>query len=134
MATMTLVHERSLASREYQAFQLLHIAFAVTPILAGLDKFFDLMVNWDIYVAPWIAHIAGNTHVFMMLVGVVEIIAGIIVAVRPRWGAYWVALWLCGIIIDLLSYPGFYDIALRDFGLMLGAIALGRLSESFSPV
>ena len=69
----------------------------------------------------------------MMLVGVVEIIAGVIVAVRPRWGAYLVALWLCGIVINLLSYPGFYDIALRDFGLMLGAIALGRLSENFSP-
>ncbi|HKT24241.1 MAG TPA: hypothetical protein VJR04_06530 [Terriglobales bacterium] len=133
MATMTVVHERSLGSREYQAFQLLHLAFAVAPILAGLDKFFDLMVNWDHYLAPWIAHIVGNTHGFMMLVGVVEIIAGVIVAVRPRWGAYLVALWLCGIVINLLSYPGFYDIALRDFGLMLGAIALGRLSENFSP-
>jgi hypothetical protein len=133
MATMTVVHERSFASREYQAFQLLHVAFAIAPILAGLDKFFDLMVNWDMYLAPWIAHIVGNTHGFMMFVGAVEIIAGIIVAVRPRWGAYLVALWLCGIIINLLSYPGFYDIALRDFGLMLGAIALGRLSENFSP-
>lgn len=114
MATMTVVHERSLGSREYQAFQLLHLAFAVAPILAGLDKFFDLMVNWDHYLAPWIAHIVGNTHGFMMLVGVVEIIAGVIVAVRTRWGAYLVALWLCGIVINLLSYPGFYDIALRD--------------------
>ena len=131
MATMAVVHEKSFANPTYQAFQLLHFGFTVAPILAGLDKFMDLMVNWDMYLAPWIAHIVGNTHGFMMFAGVVEIVAGIIVAVRPRWGAYLVALWLIGIIINLLSLSGYYDIALRDFGLLLAALALGRLAEHY---
>jgi len=86
------------------------------------------MTNWDRCVAPWIARIVDNTHAFMYAIGAVEIIAGIVVAFKPRWGAYIVALWLLGIIVNLLNYPGFYDIALRDFGLLLGALALGRLS------
>lgn len=131
MATMTVAHERPISNPIYQAFQLLHFGFTVAPILAGLDKYFDLMVNWDMYVAPWIARIVGNTHAFMMFVGAVEIIAGIIVAVRPRWGAYLVALWLLGIIVNLLSFSGYYDIALRDFGLLLAALALGRLSDHY---
>ena len=89
------------------------------------------MTNWDRYVAPWIARIVGNAHIFMYAIGAVEIIAGIAVAFKPRWGAYIVALWLLGIIVNLLSYPGFYDVALRDFGLLLGALALGRLSEVY---
>jgi len=89
------------------------------------------MTNWDRYVAPWIARIVGNAHTFMYAIGAVEIIAGIVVACKPRWGAYVVALWLLGIIVNLLSYPGFYDTALRDFGLLLGSLALGRLSEVY---
>ena len=114
--------------RTYQAYQILRFAFTVAPILFGLDKFLNVMTNWDRYVAPWIARIVDNTHAFMYAIGAVEIIAGIVVAFKPRWGAYIVALWLLGIIVNLLNYPGFYDIALRDFGLLLGALALGRLS------
>jgi len=115
-----------------QAYQILHFGFIVAPLLAGLDKFANLLTNWEQYVAPWVVRIVGNAHAFMYIVGVTEIAAGILVAVRPRWGAYVVALWLLGIIINLLSYPGFFDIALRDFGLLLGAVALGRLSEVYA--
>jgi len=115
----------------YQAYKILHIGFTVAPILFGLDKFLNLMVTWDKYLAPWIVRIVGNAHRFMYLVGVIEIIAGIAVAVKPRWGAYIVALWLLGIIFNLVTYPGFYDVALRDFGLLLAALALGRLSQVY---
>ena len=115
-----------------QAYQLLHVAFVVAPILAGLDKFFHALVNWDQYLAPWIAGLSPiPAHSLMLIVGVIEIIAGLIVAFAPRIGAWIVFAWLWAIIINLLSYPGFYDIALRDFGLSLGALALARLSEDF---
>jgi hypothetical protein len=131
MATMAQTVSRSEMDSSRQAYQILHFAFTVAPILFGLDKFLNVMTNWDRYVAPWIARIVGNAHTFMYAIGAVEIIAGIAVAFKPRWGAYIVALWLLGIIVNLLSYPGFYDIALRDFGLLLGALALGRLSEVY---
>lgn len=117
-------------SATYQAYLILYVGYIVLPIVAGADKFFHLLVNWDQYLAPRIAEILPiSGHTFMLIVGVVEIIAGILVAVWPRIGAYVVALWLWGIIINLLLIPGFYDIALRDFGLSLGALALGRLSR-----
>lgn len=113
----------------YQAYQILHIAFTVAPIVAGLDKFSQLLTNWDNYLAPWIANLSPiSAHSLMQLVGIVEIIAGLIVAVKPRIGAWIVFAWLWAIIIDLLTYSGYYDIALRDFGLSLGALALARLS------
>ena len=116
----------------YQAFALLRIAFTVAPIAFGLDKFFNVMVEWPTYLAPWINDIApGSGQDFMYFVGVIEIIAGITVALKPRYGAYVVAGWLAGIIINLLTYSGFYDIALRDFGLMLGALTLGRLASVY---
>jgi hypothetical protein len=96
-----------------------------------LDKFLNLLADWDKYVAPWVVPIVGDAHSFMLVVGGIEILAGLIVAVRPRWGGYIVAAWLLGIIFNLLTYPGFYDIALRDFGLLLGAVALARLSEYY---
>src|SRR5205823_7853842 len=99
-------------------------------ILAGLDKFFHLLVNWDHYLAPLVTRILPvSDHVFMLVVGVIEIVAGLVVALWPRIGAYVVMLWLWGIIINLLLIPGYYDIALRDFGLSLGALALARLSH-----
>ena len=99
---------------------------------AGLDKFTHILVNWDMYLAPVIARMSPvPAHTLMMVIGVIEIIAGILVAIKPRIGAYVVAAWLCGIIINLLLLSGYYDIALRDFGLALGAIALGRLSINF---
>jgi hypothetical protein len=118
----------------YQAYQILHIGFTVAPILAGLDKFFHLLVNWDNYLAPAVNKVlGGHGHTFMLIVGVIEIIAGIGVAVRPKIFAYVVAVWLLGIIINLLLIPAsnsmpHYDVALRDLGLCLGALALGRLS------
>jgi uncharacterized membrane protein YphA (DoxX/SURF4 family) len=118
----------------YQAFLLLRIAFTVAPIAFGLDKFFNVLVDWEIYLAPWINDIVpGSASTAMHLVGVVEIVAGIVVALKPRYGAYLVAAWLGGIIVDLLTYSGYYDIALRDFGLMLGALTLARLASEYDP-
>jgi hypothetical protein len=113
-----------------QAYQVLRFAFTVAPILAGLDKFTHLLTNWDQYLAPVVDRIlGGHGHQFMLVAGVIEIIAGIGIFIRPRVFGYIVAVWLLGIIVNLLLVPGFYDIALRDLGLALGAIALARLSE-----
>jgi hypothetical protein len=131
MGTLPRTTSRSMTDPGYQAYQILHIGFTVAPILFGLDKFLNLMVSWDKYLAPWMVRIVGNAHHFMFLIGVIEIVAGIVVAIKPRWGAYIVALWLLGIIFNLLTYPGFYDVALRDFGLLLAALALGRLSQVY---
>jgi uncharacterized membrane protein YphA (DoxX/SURF4 family) len=118
----------------YQAFALMRLAFTVAPIAFGLDKFFNVMVDWPKYLAPWINDIApGTGQQFMYFVGGTEILAGIIVALKPRYGAYLVAAWLGGIVVDLLTYSGYYDIALRDFGLMLGALTLGRLAAVYDP-
>jgi hypothetical protein len=115
----------------YQAYQILHVAFVVAPIVAGIDKFFHLLVNWDQYLAPVVNRIlGGHGHGFMLVVGVIEIIAGLGVAFLPRVFSYIVFIWLLGIIVNLLLIPGYYDIALRDFGLALGALALARLSQS----
>jgi hypothetical protein len=118
----------------YQAFALLRIAFTVAPIAFGLDKFFNVLVDWPIYLAPWINDIApGSGQDFMYFVGATEILAGVIVAIKPRYGAYVVASWLAGIVINLLTASGFYDIALRDFGLMLAALTLARLASVYDP-
>jgi len=118
----------------YQAFALLRLAFTVAPIAFGLDKFFNIMVEWPTYLAPWINDIApGSGQDFMYLVGAIEIVAGVAVAVKPRYGAYLVAAWLAGIVINLLTASGFYDIALRDFGLMLAALTLARLASVYDP-
>lgn len=114
-----------------QAYQILHIGFTVAPILAGLDKFFHLLVNWDQYLAPVVARMLPfDGHTFMLIVGVIEVVAGLLVLVRPRIGGYVVMAWLWGIIINLLLIPGYYDVALRDFGLSLGALALARLATA----
>jgi uncharacterized membrane protein YphA (DoxX/SURF4 family) len=118
----------------YQAFWLLRVGFAALPILFGLDKFFDVLVNWEIYLAPWINEIIpGTAAEAMYAVGVIEIVAGIAVAVKPRYAAYVVAAWLGGIIVSLLTVSGYYDIALRDFGLLLGALTLARLARKYDP-
>ncbi len=118
----------------YQAFALMRLAFTVAPIAFGLDKFFNEMVHWSNYLAPWINDIApGTGQEFMYFVGATEILAGVIVALKPRYGAYVVAAWLGGIVISLLTYSGFYDVALRDFGLMLGALTLARLAAVYDP-
>jgi hypothetical protein len=121
-----------LRDARYQAFTLLRAAFTVAPIAFGLDKFFNVMVHWPAYLAPWINDIApGSAQGFMYVVGAIEILAGVIVALKPRYGAYVVAAWLGAIIVNLLTYSGFYDIALRDFGLMLGALTLARLAAVY---
>jgi uncharacterized membrane protein YphA (DoxX/SURF4 family) len=126
--------ERLKGDVAYQAFLLLRIAFTVAPIVFGLDKFFNVLVDWEAYLAPWINDIVpGSASTAMHLVGVVEILAGIAVALKPRYGAYLVAAWLAGIILNLLTYSGYYDIALRDFGLMLGALTLARLASRYDP-
>ena len=112
-----------------QAFLILYAGFIALPILAGADKFLHLLANWDQYLAPSVAGVlpvAG--HTFMLVVGVIEIAAGVLVALRPRLGAPVVAVWLLGIIVNLLLAGGYYDVALRDFGLSLGALALFRLA------
>ncbi|HET6197497.1 MAG TPA: DoxX family protein [Acetobacteraceae bacterium] len=125
---------RQLDDPVYQSFMLLRIGFAVAPIAFGLDKFFNVMVNWEQYLAPWVNRLMPGTATdFMYLVGVIEIAAGLAVALKPRYGAYLVAAWLAGIIINLLTYSGYYDIALRDFGLLLGALTLARLATLFDP-
>ena len=118
----------------YQAFLTLRVGFTVLPIVMGIDKFFNNFVNWEGYLAHWIWNISpwSATHT-MHVVGIIEIVAGVLVALKPRYFAYLVAAWLGGIIIDLLSYSGFYDIALRDAGLMLGALTLGRLAWKYDP-
>ena len=115
----------------YQAYRILQVGFVAAPIVAGLDKFLGLLTDWEQYLAPFIADVIG-AGTFMAIVGVIEIAAGIGVAIKPRIFAYVVSAWLVGIIINLLMIPGFYDIALRDLGLALGALALGRLSETYS--
>jgi uncharacterized membrane protein YphA (DoxX/SURF4 family) len=126
--------ERLKSDPAYQAFVIMRIAFTVAPILFGLDKFFNVMTDWEQYLAPWINDIVpGSASTAMHLVGVIEIVAGILVALKPRYAAYVVAAWLAGIIIDLLTYSGYYDIALRDFGLMLGALTLARLASVYDP-
>jgi uncharacterized membrane protein YphA (DoxX/SURF4 family) len=120
----------------YQAFWLLRIGFTAAPILFGIDKFFNWSVYWPSYLAPWINNIVpGNAQDFMHAVGVVEIVAGLLVAFAPRIGAFVVAGWLAGIVVNLLTNdaPQYYDIALRDFGLMLGALTLGRLALAVIP-
>jgi uncharacterized membrane protein YphA (DoxX/SURF4 family) len=121
----------SAVSPSRQAWQILRLAFVVAPVVSGFDKFFDLLVNWDKYLAPFIANLSPiGAHGFMQAVGVIEIIAGIGVALKPRIFGYVVAAWLLGIVGNLLL-TGYYDIALRDFGLALGALALARLSVDF---
>jgi uncharacterized membrane protein YphA (DoxX/SURF4 family) len=132
-------HSSSFAQRlagdpAYQAFLLLRVAFAVAPIAFGLDKFANVLVDWEAYLAPWIDDIVpGSASTAMHLVGVVEIAAGLLVALKPRYGAYLVAAWLGGIIVNLLTHSGYYDIALRDFGLLVGALSLARLASRYDP-
>jgi hypothetical protein len=116
----------------HDAFLLLRTVFTIAPILFGLDKFAQVMTDWDKYLAPWINDIVpGDAHDAMMIVGVIEIVAGVLVALAPRWGGYVVALWLAGIILDLLTLGGYGDVALRDFGLLLAALTLFRLAGAF---
>lgn len=117
----------------YQAYQLLYLGFIMAPLVAGVDKFTNFLTDWDKYLAPVVAGLLPfSAGTFMLFVGIVEIGAAVLVALRPQIGAYVVAAWLAGIVINLLVIPGYFDVALRDFGLMLGALALARLSVEFA--
>ncbi|PPS70127.1 MULTISPECIES: hypothetical protein [Streptomyces] len=123
----------ALSDPGYQAFVILRTGFTVAPILFGLDKFANLLVDWPAYLAPWINDIVpGSAQAAMYAVGVIEIVAGLAVALAPRFGGWLVAGWLAGIIVNLLTIPDYYDIALRDFGLLLGAVALARLAQRYN--
>lgn len=115
----------------HQALVLLRTVFTVAPIVFGLDKFLGLLADWEAYLAPWVDHLVpGDAHQAMLAVGVVEIVAGVLVALRPAIGGYVVAAWLLGIIVNLVSIGAYLDIALRDFGLLVGALALARLASA----
>ena len=139
MATASIPRRRpfeglrtDLADPAAQAFWLLRIAFVAAPILFGLDKFAHVLVDWDVYLAPEFTDLFNaQAHTLMYAVGAIEIVAGLVVAFRPRFGGYLVAAWLGGIILNLLLMGEYYDIALRDFGLLLAALALARLATAF---
>ena len=116
----------------FQAYLTMRIGYTVLPLAMGIDKFFNAMVSWPQYLADWVDTIVpGTAQQFMYAVGVIEIAAGLLMLVRPRYGAYLVGAWLVGIVINLLSYGEWYDVAVRDFGLMLGAFALARLASVY---
>lgn len=122
----------ALRNPAFQAFALLRLAFTVAPVVFGLDKFVHVLVNWDVYLAPRIDRLVpGTAHQAMYAVGVIEVVAGLVVALAPRYGALLVSAWLAGIVANLLLIPGYYDIALRDVGLLLAALALFRLATAF---
>ena len=132
-ATSPHTSAASAASPVQQAFLLLRVGFTVAPVVFGLDKFLGLLADWTTYLWPRVdALLPGTADQLMLAVGVVEIAAGLLVAVRPRIGGYVVAAWLGVIIVNLLAVGGFYDIALRDFGLLLAALALARLAAAQS--
>lgn len=124
--------QRARSDPAYGAFVLLRIGYAVLPVWMGIDKFVNSMTDWPGYLAPWIvALLPLSAQTAMYVVGAVEIAAGVAVALVPRYAAYVVTLWLAGIIINLLTYSGFYDVALRDFGLLVGTLALALLAAAY---
>ena len=135
MATTVRPHtQAAIDNPAYQAFLTLRVGFVVAPILFGLDKFTNLLTDWTTYLAPTLDRlIPGSASSAMLAVGVIEIVAGLVVAVRPRVGGYLVAAWLAGIITNLLLLGDHYDVALRDLGLLLAALALARLATAFQP-
>jgi len=123
--------QETMRNPAFQGFQILHWGFVIAPILAGLDKFFMKLTDWTQYLWSPLRDIAGTPQRFMFIVGAIEIMAGFLVAFKPKIGGIIVAFWLWGIIVNLLLMQNFYDIALRDFGLSLGALALSRLASQF---
>ncbi len=131
-AGITSATSESVSSPSYQAFQILRTGFTVAPIVAGLDKFLHLLVNWDQYLPAFVNNLTGgHGHQLMLAVGVIEIVAGLGVAFKPRLFAYVVSAWLLLIVANLLMIPGYFDVAIRDFGLSLAALALARLSQEY---
>jgi hypothetical protein len=136
MSTIANVHPHSLVGQNsrpaWQAYQILHVGFTAAPLLAGIDKFFHLLCNWDQYLAPWLTRLSPiSGHNLMLVAGGIEILAGVLVALKPRIAAPVVGVWLCLIIVNLVSMGAYLDVALRDLGLAMGAFALWRLSLEF---
>jgi hypothetical protein len=130
MVTTTPTHPTRTGLGADRAFLLLRGVFTIAPIAFGLDKFAGLLTHWESYLAPWIDHLVpGTAHQAMLVVGVIEVVAGIAVAVAPRYGALLVAAWLAGIIVNLVTLGDYYDVALRDVGLLVGALALAALAS-----
>ena len=128
------VWQRVRTEPAYGAFLLMRVGYTVLPIWMGVDKFANSLTDWPQYLAPWmVALLPFSAQTAMYVVGVIEIVAGVAVAIKPRYAAYVVAIWLAGIIINLLAHSGFYDVALRDFGLLLGALTLARLAVAYDP-
>lgn len=124
---------RDTSNPAYQAYRLLHLGFVLVPLIAGLDKFLELLTEWTQYLWPVVPGILGiSGEAFMYAVGGIEILAAILVAMKPKIGAYVVAAWLAGIILNLLLLGEYYDLALRDLGLAVGALALARLAAAFA--
>jgi hypothetical protein len=124
--------EARLDKPAFQAFWLLRLGLTIAPILFGLDKFAHVLVDWDVYLASELTDLFNaEAHTLMYVIGAIEIVAGVAVLLRPRFGGYLVAAWLGGIIVNLLLLADHYDIALRDFGLLLGALTLARLAAAF---
>lgn len=116
----------------YQAFRILQVVFIAAPIIAGLDKFFNFLINWSSYLArPIVEMTGGHSHAFLMVIGIIEIIAGIGVIFKPKIFSYVIAVWFLAIIINLLIKGHYFDIVLRDIGLMLAALSLGKLAEKY---
>lgn len=128
---LSLPRTHTTAEPARQAFLVLRTAFTVAPIVFGLDKFANLLTDWPAYLAPWLdALVPGTAQQAMYAVGAVEVLAGVLVALAPRIGGWVVAAWLAGIIGNLLTIPGYFDVALRDVGLLAGAVALARLAAA----
>src|ERR1041384_4955897 len=130
---ITAATMESVSTPSYQAYQILRTGFTGAPIVAGLDKFFHLLVNWDQYLPAFVNNLTGgHGHQLMLAVGVIEIVACFGLALKPRLFAYVVTAWLLLIIVNLLMIPGYFDVALRDLGLALAALALARLSQEYA--
>lgn len=128
------VWQRACSDPAYGGFALLRFGFALIPLWMGADKFFNAMTYWPGYLAPWIVGLLPfSAQTALHVVGGIEIAAGCAVAIKPRYAGYVVTLWLAGTIINLLTYSGFYDVALRDFGLLVGALTLARLASVYDP-
>lgn len=124
--------ERAAQEPAYAAFWILRIGFVALPLWMGVDKYVDSLTDWPHYLAPWIVDLSPfSAQTAMYVVGAVEVLAAILVALKPRYAAWVVVAWLAGIIINLLTWSGFYDVALRDFGLLIAAVALALLSRTY---
>src|SRR5947207_260496 len=131
---MLASRQATLRDPRFQAFWVLRLGYTAIPLVMGIDKFFNGLVYWPKYLADWVDNILpGTAQQFMYFVGVIEIVAGLLVLLKPRYAAYIVAAWLAGIVINLFSYGEWYDVAVRDLGLMAGALVLGRLASVYDP-